>query len=39
MTALILHRADPARNMRRFYQLDVQRDFSRSGALSANGDE
>jgi predicted DNA-binding WGR domain protein len=24
MTAMNLHRIDPARNMRRFYQLDVQ---------------
>jgi len=27
MTATILHRTDPARNMRRFYRLDVQRDL------------
>ncbi len=27
MTALILHRTDPARNMQRFYLLDVQRDL------------
>jgi predicted DNA-binding WGR domain protein len=27
MTAIILHRTDPARNMRRFYRLDVQPDL------------
>ena len=27
MTAVTLHRVDPARNMRRFYQLDVQPDL------------
>jgi predicted DNA-binding WGR domain protein len=27
MTALHLHRIDPARNMRRFYRLDVQPDL------------
>lgn len=27
MTALVLHRLDPARNMRRFYRLDVQPDL------------
>jgi predicted DNA-binding WGR domain protein len=27
MTAIILHRIDPAKNMRRFYWLDVQRDL------------
>jgi len=27
MTAVILHRNDPARNMRRFYLLDVQPDL------------
>jgi predicted DNA-binding WGR domain protein len=27
MTAVTLHRADPARNMRRFYLLDVQPDL------------
>jgi predicted DNA-binding WGR domain protein len=27
MTAIILHRIDPAKNMRRFYRLDVQRDL------------
>jgi predicted DNA-binding WGR domain protein len=27
MTAIILHRVDPAKNMRRFYRLDVQRDL------------
>jgi predicted DNA-binding WGR domain protein len=27
MTALILHRIDPSRNMRRFYLLDVQPDL------------
>ena len=27
MTALILHRTDSTRNMRRFYLLDVQRDL------------
>ena len=27
MSAIILHRTDPARNMRRFYRLDVQPDL------------
>jgi predicted DNA-binding WGR domain protein len=27
MTALILHRLDPVRNLRRFYRLDVQPDL------------
>jgi len=27
MTAVILHRTDPARNMSRFYRLDVQPDL------------
>jgi predicted DNA-binding WGR domain protein len=27
MTAIILHRVDPAKNMRRFYGLAVQRDL------------
>jgi predicted DNA-binding WGR domain protein len=27
MSAVSLHRTDPARNMRRFYQLDVQPDL------------
>jgi predicted DNA-binding WGR domain protein len=27
MTAIILHRIDPAKNMHRFYRLDVQRDL------------
>ena len=27
MTAITLHRSDPAKNMRRFYRLDVQRDL------------
>ncbi|HTW72940.1 MAG TPA: WGR domain-containing protein [Acetobacteraceae bacterium] len=27
MTAVTLHRIDPARNMRRFYRLDLQRDL------------
>jgi predicted DNA-binding WGR domain protein len=27
MSAIILHRTDPAKNMRRFYRLDVQRDL------------
>jgi predicted DNA-binding WGR domain protein len=27
MTAIILHRIDPAKNMRRFYWLDVQPDL------------
>jgi predicted DNA-binding WGR domain protein len=31
--AIILHRIDPAKNMRRFYMLDVQRDlFGACGA-------
>jgi predicted DNA-binding WGR domain protein len=27
MTAIILHRTDPAKNMRRFYRLDIQPDL------------
>jgi predicted DNA-binding WGR domain protein len=27
MSAIILHRTDPAKNMRRFYRLDVQLDL------------
>jgi predicted DNA-binding WGR domain protein len=27
MTAILLHRVDPAKNMRRLYRLDVQRDL------------
>jgi predicted DNA-binding WGR domain protein len=27
MTAVELHRIDPARNMRRFYRLDIERDL------------
>lgn len=27
MTAVTLHRIDPARNMARFYRLDIQRDL------------
>jgi predicted DNA-binding WGR domain protein len=27
MTAIIMHRFDPAKNMRRFYRLDVQPDL------------
>jgi predicted DNA-binding WGR domain protein len=27
MTAIILHRIDPVKNMRRFYGLDVRRDL------------
>jgi predicted DNA-binding WGR domain protein len=27
MTAVTLHRIDPARNMRRFYRLDLQPDL------------
>jgi predicted DNA-binding WGR domain protein len=38
MTAIILHRTDPARNMRRFYRLDVQPIYSGNGALSGNAD-
>jgi hypothetical protein len=27
MTAIILHRSDPAKNLHRYYRLDVQRDL------------
>jgi predicted DNA-binding WGR domain protein len=33
MTALHLRRIDPARNMRRFYRLDVQPDLFERGLL------
>ena len=38
MTAVHLRRVDPARNMRRFYRLDVQPDLFGGCCLSRNGD-
>jgi predicted DNA-binding WGR domain protein len=37
MNAVHLHRTDPARNMRRFYRLDVQPDLFGGFASSKNG--